>query len=277
MNCKNCHKSLEENSDYCNACGGRVIRNRLTLKNLFEHFSETYFDYDNKLLRTFVYLFKKPEEVICTYISGVRKRYVNPISYLAITITISGIYFFILNKYFPNALTEMSNPYGNQLQLSKIKEVMDTTQEYYSILMVLLIPFYALLSRLVFVNRKEFNYTEHLVMSMYIMAQFSLVSSFTNIIFLVFGLSTQILGTISIFFQIAFFAYCYKRIYKLSSAGIVLHTLFFLAIMVAIMLLLIMVGFVIALIFKDSDAVKSLIESQRAINESQLPIKDSIN
>ena len=52
MNCKNCHTELHDHDDYCPNCGARVIRNRLTFKNLFEHISETFFNYDNKLLRT---------------------------------------------------------------------------------------------------------------------------------------------------------------------------------------------------------------------------------
>ena len=80
MNCKNCHTELSEHDDYCRNCGARIIRNRLTFRNLFEHLSETFFNYDNKLLRTLIDLIKKPEDVIVGYINGVRKKYVNPIS-----------------------------------------------------------------------------------------------------------------------------------------------------------------------------------------------------
>ena len=68
MNCKNCDTLLKEQDDFCNSCGAKVIRNRLTVRNLFEHFSETFFNYDNKLLRTFTTLFTKPEVVIEGYI-----------------------------------------------------------------------------------------------------------------------------------------------------------------------------------------------------------------
>ena len=86
MNCKNCQNELTPESDYCNICGGKVIRNRLTLKNLFEHVSETFFNYDNKLLRTFIDLLKKPDEVINSYVKGVRKRYVNPLSFFGVCV-----------------------------------------------------------------------------------------------------------------------------------------------------------------------------------------------
>lgn len=54
MNCKNCKTSLSDESDYCNSCGGKIIRNRLTIRNLFEHFSEEFLNYDNKLFQTFI-------------------------------------------------------------------------------------------------------------------------------------------------------------------------------------------------------------------------------
>ena len=91
MNCKSCQSTLKSQDNYCNICGAKVIRNRLTFKNLFEHFSEQFLNYDNKFLLTFITLFKRPEDVIAGYISGTRKKYVNVISYFAIAITLSGL------------------------------------------------------------------------------------------------------------------------------------------------------------------------------------------
>ena len=71
MNCKNCHTELKELDDYCKSCGGKVVRNRLTLKHLFEHLSETFFNYDNKLLRTIIDLVRIPEKVIDSYVIGI--------------------------------------------------------------------------------------------------------------------------------------------------------------------------------------------------------------
>jgi hypothetical protein len=276
VDCKNCHTELQEQDDYCKSCGGRVIRNRLTFKNLFEHISETFFNYDNKLLRTIIDLFRKPETVIGGYINGMRKRYVNPISYIALSITVGGIYMFVLNKYFPDAMTAMtgSNVEGQEVFMNSY---MSFIQKYYSFVMIALIPVYALVARLVFVNKKEFNYTEHIIMCIYIMAQFSLISSFLNIILLVLQLPPDILGTASIFLQMAFFGYCYKRLYKLSLSGLILRTLFFLAIVFVLMIGLVLIGFVVGYIYKDSDVVQGFIESQKAAIEAQKAIKDSIN
>ena len=103
-NCKNCNTQLLSKNDFCPSCGGKVIRNRLTLKALFSNFSEQFLNYDNKFLKTFLHLFSKPEEVIDGYINGTRKKYVNVVSYFAIAITLSGLLMFVLNKFFPGLL-----------------------------------------------------------------------------------------------------------------------------------------------------------------------------
>ena len=63
MACENCETPLTTESDFCNHCGAKVIRNRLTLKNLFAHFGEQFLNYNNKFIQTIIYLFKKPEDV----------------------------------------------------------------------------------------------------------------------------------------------------------------------------------------------------------------------
>ena len=89
MNCKNCNLLISDKDNFCNSCGAKVIRNRLTIKSLFEDFSEQFLNYDNKFLQTFLHLFTKPEVVIDGYINGTRKKYVNVISYFAIALTLA--------------------------------------------------------------------------------------------------------------------------------------------------------------------------------------------
>ena len=109
---------------------------------------------------------------------------------------------------------------GAKGQEKLVNETVLIIQKYYSLTMILMIPLYALISRLVFSNRKEFNYTEHIITSMYIVAQFSLVRSFINIVLLALQLPSSILSSASIFLQIAYFSYCFKRLYQLSFRNI---------------------------------------------------------
>lgn len=266
MTCKNCETALQPEASFCYECGGKVIRNRLTLKNLMIHLGETFFNFDNKLLLTFIDLFKKPETVIGGYINGVRNRHVSPINYLGLSITFGGLYLIVLNKYFPNALSGMYSG-GTGGQEIIMNNTLSIIQNYYSLINILFIPFYALISRLVFINRKDFNYTEHVVMSMYIMAHVSLLTSFTSIVLLALKLPADLLSTGSLLFQMAFFAYCYKQLYKLSIGGIILRSLFFLGILLAFLLISIITGIIIGIFFKDSEFMQNLIEAQKASQE----------
>ena len=225
MNCKNCHTELSTKDDYCKCCGGKVIRNRLTFRNLFEHISETFFNYDNKLLRTFVQLFKQPEDVIDGYVNGTRKKYVNVISYFALAITISGFYLIIVKKFFPETFDFSQMTISGQEEFQK--KNMSFIEEYQSILMMLYVPLYALMARITFFNIKKYNYTELLVVFMYIQAQISIASAIVIITLGVLGISSSIVGMLMVPLMIIYSAYVLKRLLELSTSDIIVRTLFF--------------------------------------------------
>ncbi len=233
MHCKNCNTTLIPESDFCNTCGGKVIRNRLTIKNLFEHISETFFNYDNKLLRTFIDLFKKPEIVIDSYVKGVRKRYVNPVSFFGIVLTLNGLNIFLITKFYKKYV-DASNLVGdlNNSTNEGPKKIMEMASEvsleYASLIFSLLIPFAALISWIIFFNKK-YNYTEHVTLYLYSMSVYSVLS-------VVFGLLTLVIipekyllfGSVMYLFIFIYHCYILTRLFKLSFWQLVLKTLIFL-------------------------------------------------
>ena len=263
MHCKNCKNILTDTSDYCNNCGAKVIRNKLTLKALFLHFSEQFLNYDNKFLQTFIHLFTNPESVIGCFINGTRKKYVNVISYFALAITISGLQLYLLNKYFPGLVDISSITVDGQEEFAKNN--LEFTQEYQSLIMMISVPIYAIISKIVFFNIKTYNYTEHLVIFMYIFSQMAIFGALFQIISAVFGIS---LGTSSIIFlpiQILYSAYCLKRLFNLSFKGIILKMLFFLLIL-CVALVLISILYVIILYL--TGGLQEMVETQRALKET---------
>ena len=263
MNCKNCNTELHENDDYCANCGARVIRNRLTFRNLFEHLSETFFNYDNKLLRTILDLFKKPEDVIEGYIDGVRKKYVNPISMFGLALTISGLYIIIVNRFFPEIIDFSSITIEGQEELQR--KNMQFIEEYQSLVMMLYVPIYAFMAQLVFFDKKRFNYTELSVVFIYIQAQISIVTSILMISIGILGLASSAVGMGMIPLMILYSAYVLKRIYKMSAFDIVVRTLLFLVVL-AITLVIFTILFLIAMYF--SGGLEEIIEAQKVAREA---------
>jgi len=236
-----------------------VIRKRLTIKALFSHFSEEFLSYDNKFLQTFKQLFTKPEAVIGCYINGTRKKYVNVISYFAIAITISGLQLYILNKYFPELVNLSSITLEGQEEFAK--KNLEFTQEYQSIIMMVSVPIYAIISKIVFFNIKTFNYTEHLVMFMYIFSQIAIFLALFQILGTVFGLSIGTASIISLPLQILYSAYCLKRLYNLSLKGIILRTLFFLLVLFIIIIILTILFFTFLFLIEGKEGFLEFIKS----------------
>lgn len=274
MNCKNCKIELTNDSDYCNKCGARVIRNRLTFGNLFTHFTEEFLNYDNKILQTFIALFIKPEAVIRSYISGTRKKYVNVINYYAIAITIGGLQFFILQKFFPEAMDMTAvSVKGTEESNNMVLEFM---KEYSSIAMMLNVPIYALMSKLVFIGEKKYryNYTEHLVIFMYLLAQLSFVGFITTMIGALSGLSLGIMSFVSAPILFIYIGYCLKRIFNLDWTNFIMRTLIFFCVLIVVIIITAIIMFIIMYFNGD---LKEMYETQKAAAEAAKTIKDSIN
>jgi len=105
MNCRNCNTQVVDESRFCTNCGEKIPFKRLTVKSLIALAFNQVLDIDNKLFKTFKKLFTHPEQVINDYTKGFRKKYINVMSYLGLAITILGLQFFILKKFYPELLS----------------------------------------------------------------------------------------------------------------------------------------------------------------------------
>ncbi|WP_299889192.1 DUF3667 domain-containing protein [uncultured Lacinutrix sp.] len=266
MVCKNCRRLLPQQINFCNGCGAKVIRNRLTIRNLFEDFTYRYLNYDNQLLRTFRHLFSKPEEVIGSYINGTRKKYVDVISYFAIAITLTGFYTYILTNFFPDAMTNhflsgYSNAANKEMQAGQI----DFMTKYSSLVMMSYIPIYALMAKIVFFNKRNYNFTELLVVFLYIQAQISIITSVLMVVLLALKVDFILISLLLFPLMVLYNAYCLKRLYKLSLEGIILRTLGFGAIFIAFIIIS-SIGFATWMFLTDTG--QEMIEAQKAAIEA---------
>ncbi len=224
MNCKNCSTKLGTSFNFCPECGAKIITKRITFKSIMHNISEQFFNYDNKILKTFIHLFSKPEAVIVGYIDGVRKRYINVLQYFAISLTITGLQFFILNTFFENPFNldfssfgiskAVPNPESIEKYFQSISEIMN---KYYSLIYVLSIPISAIGFWLVYkLYQKKYNFSEHIIINTYYSAQLLIILAFLAIIFALFGVSYMDFSFYSMPFSFIYLWYVLKRVYQMS-------------------------------------------------------------
>ena len=264
MKCKNCHSEISESSEYCPNCGAKIVRNRITLKTLFNDFLNNYVGWDNKFFKTLINLIIKPHIVVSEYLDGVRKRYVAPLVFVAFGAALSMILF---NSYSEVYLETSQNV--NNLQFEFIMEMSGidiendevyakeyekmnkNTEEsqkmilkYFNIFTFLLLPFYALISFLVF-GWKKITYGEHLVINCYIQG----LSFFFTISLFIIGLFTspKILY-FTLLINIFYYLFVYGKLLKLSFLNIILKILKFMLVILGFFLIIIISGIIVGIL-----------------------------
>ncbi|MBW1296103.1 DUF3667 domain-containing protein [Aquimarina litoralis] len=270
MNCKNCLHIIPENADYCESCGAKVIRERITLKRLKNDFFNNILGFDNLFIRTIVGVITSPDKVISEYVSGTRKRYMNPFAFLVIGTAVATFVFnFFSDKYIEFALSAQNESYyetmfsltkpnldkntvAYQEQFLLYKEeqkeinrgVQNFMLKYFNFMAFLMIPFYAFLSLLVF-GKKKYNYGEHLVINSYLLG----LGLFSGTLFFLLGLVTDpMIYLLSSLIIIFYYSYTYKKLGDYSTGQILLKFLRFLVVLILLVLVISILIFVLAFI-----------------------------
>lgn len=210
MECKNCRQSIEDSQLYCGACGAKVIRNRLSFSILWVDFRERFLNFDTTFIRTLWQLTRHPGDVINGYISGIRKKYMDPITYFGIALTLSGFQVFLTQKFFKDAISlELWN---SGLKNETYSKTMDSAMDFHVFFFVVLIPMFAFCGWIVF-NRQQQFFSEHLVSATYILAHYSIViTPFTILVLLVVPAWYGMYSMVGLSVMILYALYAYKQI-----------------------------------------------------------------
>lgn len=272
MLCKNCKVELAKEDGFCQNCGARVIQERISLRFLFNEFMDKVLSVDNKILKTFFHLIIKPDIVINDYIQGVRKKYFNPVSYLLISITLSGVYmFFIKDMAIETIETFQLNDPNNPINNKEFNEkYLSFFTDYQSLINSLFIPVVAFISWLVFLNRKKYNFYEHVVIYLYSNSQISIISIL--IVLPIFFIDKSLAGEVFIYSSavlIIYSAYVLIKLFKLTFLQFIVKTLYFSLISSVIFVIISIIGTIFYFMNLTPEEIEKFKKQQDSINKTR--------
>lgn len=260
MNCKNCNKALKDTQKYCDECGAKVIQNRLTPKVLAAQVNEQFLSIDNKFLKTFIDLFKKPEVVIDGYINGTRKKYLDVLQYFAVSLTLAGIQVFLMTTFFRDSLgldaefTESIQKMPNQENNPFAGIEYDMFTKYQGLIYILTVPLSAVGTWLAYfiTGERKYNYTEHLILNLYYSGQIIIITAVFSILFLLFGLNYLLVSTILTLPTFLYLFYVLKRVFKESfwntlAKFVLTMVLYMLSFLILVILIIIIIAVIVYL------------------------------
>lgn len=248
MSCKNCQKALLSEDKFCSNCGAQVVTEKLTVKKVVHEFSERYLSFDNKFLTTFKTLFTHPEWVVNGYLEGLRVRYVNPITYLIIAVTLSGVSIFLMKRGYFGEI-DFKSMQGNDKIPFDMKESMNSIYDYNSVIVFMSIPLLAFISKIVFYNHKQFNYAEHNLIYFYTYSQSSISVLLLVPILLIAKIEFYYYSILTFSFMLLYHCYALKRIFNLTSIQLVKKTFLFLLMLSLLYIILIIIVAILMIIY----------------------------
>lgn len=256
MVCKNCNTGFNDTQNFCSNCGEKTSYSRITIRSILKQFNREFLSIDNKLLRTFKDLLIRPEFVIDYYLKGLRERYVNLISYLALSITLFGFQFFVMNRFYAKEIEENQSSTGNVQIDAFAKLINEQLSDYIGVITIVFIPIVALCTYLIFKSKALHNYAEHIVINTYITAQYTIIFILVFFLLLPFGVDVMVNFTLMSLLSYTYIGYCFKRIYNLTileTIGKTLIAFLTYSIITGIIfaIIIILAGIILMLFFKD--------------------------
>lgn len=185
MKCKNCNEPITGDYKYCPHCGQKLDIERLNFQQLLNDLWIAFSNTDRGILLLVRQLVYRPGKVARAYISGQRKTYFNPFSFLVIMVAIA--LFFILK--FEDTLINYSKTETYEIDFLRF------TFRYFNLFILFMCPIYGFLIWLFFIRRGT-NFVENLALSAYLSGQTMLYYIIIIIIFILFPSSMKILGLV---------------------------------------------------------------------------------
>ena len=235
--CKNCGNSFD--LSYCNACGQKTAH-RLDAGHIFHEGIHVFTHADKSIFRFIPKLIVYPGIIALDYVNGKRKSQFNLFQYVII---VAGLVVFFFNKthILEDGIKQLNDPNLSKKITVVQGKIMQFLQNYFNIIMLVLIPAFAFFSRLFF-KKRGYNYAENIVLECSIQAQQNTISLISMILLYFAGAASifQII-IIPLFIAITAKALAYRQFFKSSWLESILKAILVYACVYIIQMIVVMI------------------------------------
>ena len=151
--CANCDVAVGEGQRFCGHCGQRMVRGRLTLREVGHDLVHAITHADHSIFSLIKELTLRPGVVASEYVAGKRKKYFGPFAFLFILVGLAS-FVTLLSGVEWFAPVPGDNPARQFLQ------------QHFNLVVLIQAPVLALLCQMLFWSRR-LHFAEHLVLSAY--------------------------------------------------------------------------------------------------------------
>ena len=188
--CINCGTDLT--GDFCHSCGQKALVKRISIKTFFEDYLSRLFGMDTNFLRTIKNLTLRPGIVGRTFIEGNRVKYIGPVGYFFLMITLVIILLSVfdinLKDFMGQAGESLAGIKENQLKEHNLQEwIMVKISSNFKTFRFFIIVFLAIWSMMLY-RKDKLNLFEHSVNCFYILGHLNLLLFAQLVIYESFGI-----------------------------------------------------------------------------------------
>ncbi len=245
--CQNCNQVITTN--FCGNCGQKKFK-RIDRKYLLDEIQYTFLHTNKGFLYSVKNIIKNPGKTAKEFIEGNRVNHYKPI---LLAFVLSGISAFISYKII--GLSEMVSDFYSEKKVSSqfMQDYTTVFNSYNSIIMLILVPMFALLTKLTF-RKWGHNYYEHVVINAYFLCFYTLFSIIITypILYLVKDNPSYVLNIISLSMLATPFMlfWFYKEIYPNKPVKSILGRVFLLIVYMIIgFFLLLVLAFILGIAY----------------------------
>ncbi len=167
--CNNC--GSDGTGNYCSECGRHYVVTRVTVSSILHEVTHIFTRFEHGFLYTFRRLLTQPGLMQKDYFAGHRSKHQKPFSMFFVAATLAALTIYYTTK--------------TSLEMTAAgKATVHFTKHYYVLLQTALLPFFALLTWMLFRNR-NLNYAEALILTVYTLAFVLLLMIPVNLINLI--------------------------------------------------------------------------------------------